>query len=145
MKDAQQNNPSKEPATFKVFHARVDSVILYEIKENELDILEKGSQADIFLNFAIFLLSIAISCLLSLCTAKFDNDIIATVFVCLTIIGFIGGVLLLILWWRGKSTIKSVIKSIRDRVPAESNFNRSCTEIEINNKVDVSTDMRPRS
>ena len=40
-----------------VRRGRVDSVDLYEVKENELELLEKGSPASLQLNFSIFLLT----------------------------------------------------------------------------------------
>jgi uncharacterized membrane protein len=104
----------------RIRRGRVDSVDLYEIKENELDLLEKGSPAGLYLNFAIFLLTIAFSSLSVLCTVTtFINDLMQTVFVVVTVVGFLLGVLLLILWYRGREDVIKVIKNIRNRIPPE--------------------------
>lgn len=100
-----------------VRRGRVGSVDLYEVKENELDILESGSPASIYLNFAIFLLSSSITCIASLCFTAYVNNIIQITFICFSIIGVLGGILLLILWWNSKESIKQTIKVIRNRLP----------------------------
>ena len=41
----------------QIKRGRVDSLSLYEITDNELDILTAGSPSSLYLNFAIFLLS----------------------------------------------------------------------------------------
>ena len=45
-----------------VRRGRVDAVNLYEVKEHELELLEKGAAGTLQLNFAIFLFSIASTC-----------------------------------------------------------------------------------
>jgi uncharacterized membrane protein YciS (DUF1049 family) len=83
--------------------------------------LEKGSPAGLFLNFAIFLISIAFSASATLCTStNFINAITQTIFIVVAVVGFIVGLLLLILWYRGRTDIKTVAKKIRDRIPPES-------------------------
>ncbi|MCJ7646056.1 hypothetical protein MUO65_04015 [bacterium] len=99
---------------------RVDSVDLYEIKDSELDLLEKGSPSGLYLNFSIFLFSIAFSALAALCTTtSFKYALMQTVFVVIMVVGFIIGALLLILWYRGRKDITEVITKIRNRIPPE--------------------------
>ena len=90
-----QKNKKEKP--LRVRRSRVDSVDLYELKENELELLENGEPTGIYLNFSIFLLSIAVSSLLTLGTATFSSSRKENFFLFLCIIGFIGGLLLLIL------------------------------------------------
>ena len=52
-----------------VRRGRVDSVDLYEVKKNELELLEKGAPESLQLNFSIFLFSIAFSAIITLTTA----------------------------------------------------------------------------
>lgn len=99
----------------KVVRKKVDSVILYEIKENELDVLEKGRQSDIFLNFSIFCFSTMLSCFVALLTSNFDNNFTRMAFFCVVVIGFVLGLILSILWWRGKDSVKDAVKIIRER------------------------------
>lgn len=102
--------------TLLVRRGRVDSVNLYEVKENELDLLENGEENVIQLNFAIFLLSIAFSGILTLCSATFKSKLLENTFLFSTIIGTILGVYLLIMWWRGRKSIKKVIQTIKNRI-----------------------------
>lgn len=105
----------------RIRRGRVDSVDLYEIKDSELDLLEKGSPAGIYLNFAIFLLSIAFSALAALCTAAtFKHAIIQTLFIVLMVVAFLLGALLLLLWYKGRSDVGKVIIGIRNRIPSET-------------------------
>lgn len=106
--------------TLKVRRGRVDSVDLYEVKENELEILEHGEPTGIYLNFGIFLLSIALSGIIALCTANFSVSLIENSFLFVSIIGILGGLFLMILWWRGRKSIRSVITKIKNRIPPDS-------------------------
>ena len=98
-------------------HGRVDSLTIYEITDYELDILAAGSPSSLYLNFAIFLFSIAGSGVLALLTATFQSVLTQTVAVVLTIVAGIIGVLLLLLWRRSHTSITAIVKRIRDRVP----------------------------
>ena len=109
-----RDNDESKP--LRIRRGRVESVDLYEIKDSELDLLEKGSPADLQLNFAIFLLSSAISAICTLATATFSNTTIQTVFIVVTVVGLLLGVYLLIAWWRNRTSLKSVADRIRQRI-----------------------------
>lgn len=113
--NSQQN---KKEGEVKIRRARCDSLCIFEITENELETLEKGSPSSIYLNFSIFLLSLAISFTITLLTVKAES-VLFIIFLCITIIGWILGFLLLFLWLRQRSFIKNVIKKIKDRLPPE--------------------------
>lgn len=98
---------------------RVDSVDLYEVKENELELLEKGSPASLQLNFSIFLLSIALSAVFTLSTATVKAPIWDTVYIVIAVVGFLLGLYLLLIWWRTYSSIRKIIAVIRARIPPE--------------------------
>jgi hypothetical protein len=114
------NNKLIEDATpVRVRRGRVESVDLYEIKDNELDTLEKGTPADLQLNFAIFLLSVAFSAIASLVTATFPNKTIENLFLFTAIVGVLLGIYLMISWWRTRSEVKDLCKRIRQRIPPD--------------------------
>ena len=94
----------------------VESVDLYEIKDSELDTLEKGGSAGLQLNFAIFLLSMAFSAITSLFTATFSNGSIKTTFIVVAVVGILLGAYLMIAWSRSRSTVKQLCKTIRLRI-----------------------------
>ncbi len=106
-------------SNIKVRRASVDSVDLYEVKEHELIQLEKGSDSDLYLNFAIFLFSLAFACILALATADFKKPIYQTFAIVIIVVGLLGSLLLLLLWLRNRKSIKVVIKQIKNRLPAE--------------------------
>ena len=95
---------------------RVDSVNLYEVKENELEILEKGSTATLQFSFAIFLFSIAFACIVALLTCDFKWETARFIFIVVSIVGVIVGIAMLISSLRSKQSIKNVISTIRSRI-----------------------------
>ena len=111
----------------KIVRGRVDSLSLYEITETELDILEKGSPNSLYLNFAIFLLSIGVSFLISLLSTDIQSPNTFTVFVVLSVVGVLGGFFLVILWLRTKREVTDVVKKIKKRI-AEQDINSSIND-----------------
>jgi hypothetical protein len=102
-----------------VRRGRVDSVDLYEVKENELELLEKGSPANLQLNFSVFLLSLAFSGVLTLTTATVKFPILETVYIVISVVGFLLGSYLLLIWWKTQTSIKKIVATIRARIPPE--------------------------
>jgi hypothetical protein len=117
--DTFSNTPDDNP--LKVRRGRVASVDLYEVKDSELDILEKGSPATLQLNFAIFLLSLAFSSIAALCTATFSSPIAQDIFTFIAVIGILLGGYLVISWWRTRTSITGLITAIRLRIDAPVN------------------------
>jgi hypothetical protein len=103
----------------RVRRGRVQSVDIYEIKDIELDQLERGSPVDLQLNFAIFLLSLAFSGTCTLATATFDSKIIADVVVVVTVVGVLMGLFLVLSWIRNRSSLKTLCAGIRQRIPPD--------------------------
>ena len=105
----------------RIRRGRVDCVDLYEIKDSELDELERGSPADLYLNFSIALLSLAFSALTAICTVStFRFPILETLFLVVAVVGFFGGLFLILLWWRSRKDVAVVVAQIRNRIPPES-------------------------
>ena len=116
---ATSQEPLQGEKPLVVRRGRVDSVDLYEVKENELELLEKGSPATLQLNFAIFLLSMAFSSIVALLTTEVKWPIVKIFFVVITVVGILLGLYLLLSWWKTRTSIKEVIKKIKDRIPQE--------------------------
>ncbi len=95
---------------------KINSLIVYDVTEDELNILEKGSPASIFLNFSILTLSVAVAFLIALFTTSIESNRIFTIFVIFTILGFLSGLILLILWKINNKSGKDIVKKIRERV-----------------------------
>jgi multidrug transporter EmrE-like cation transporter len=101
----------------KIIRAKIDSLSVFEVTETELSTLEHGSPSSIYLNFAIFLFSIGFSTLISFLTLEITSIKIYSVYLTFSIVGIIGGSILFILWYREKSNINNVIKTIKNRAP----------------------------
>lgn len=99
-----------------VRRGRVDSVNLYEVKEHELELLEQGAAGTLQLNFAIFLFSIASTCIAAVATADFKSDLVESIFVFTIVVGFIFGAYLMLSWWRIRQSITKVVSTIRSRL-----------------------------
>ena len=95
---------------------RVDSLNIYEVKEHELELLEKGAAGTLQFNFAIFLFSIALTCIAALATADFKWDLVKLIFAFVTVVGLIVGSYLMLSWWRTRTSLKEVVSTIRNRL-----------------------------
>lgn len=126
------NTPEKatESTPLRVRRGRVASVDLYEVKDSELDIIEKGSPASVQLNFAVFLLSLAFSSILSLCTATFKSDVVQTIFVLAAVVGVLMGAYLLIIWYKTRTTISTIVRGIKARMEPPETHTMKPTSVE---------------
>jgi len=103
----------------KINRGRVQSVSVYEITERELSILEIGPQSSIFLNFAIFLLSVSISFLIALFTTTIASERTFAIFVVITAVGLVAGMVLLAVWYRGHRSVSDTIVKIKGRISSD--------------------------
>ncbi|MBA3988146.1 MAG: hypothetical protein C0463_03330 [Idiomarina sp.] len=102
--------------------ACIQQLTIYEISEDELKVLESGSPVSLHLNFAVFLLSVAMSFFIALLTTTFPSDRMYTTFVVVLAVSFLIGVFLLILWLKEHMSGSSVGKRVRSRLIPEGEF-----------------------
>jgi hypothetical protein len=101
----------------KVKRGRIESLKIYDVSESELSMIENGPQNGIYLNFSIFLLSLALSFLTTLLTIDLSEKLILfIIFLIICVVGFIVGIFLLILWFINRKSFKKTIKMIRNRI-----------------------------
>ena len=100
----------------RIRRARVDSLDLYEITEDELNTLDHGSPESLFLLFASNLITIAISFFIALTTTKIESDRTYIFYVIVTVLTFICGLFLITLWFIKHRSSTSVCKKIRKRM-----------------------------
>lgn len=100
---------------------KIGSVTIYDVTEAELTILEKGTEASVWLNFFIGTISVAASFLVSLLTVDWGKDITLTqvVFICLTIIMFLAAIVCFVFWRNAKGQHAATIKTIKERTIQE--------------------------
>lgn len=112
---------SEQGEKIRVRRRKIGSVTIYDVTETELTILEKGTDASVWLNFFIATVSIGASFLVSLLTAEWGEELslIQVVFICLTIIMFLAAVVCFVFWRRGRGQHKETIKTIKERTIQE--------------------------
>jgi hypothetical protein len=116
MTDGSPSRPEFLPA---IRRARIDRLNIFEVSESELDILERGSPESLLLNFAIFLLSSSGNLLIALLTTRIESERVFIIFVIGTLVGFVGGLLLLALWGWYRRSRSTIFEQIRRRMPPE--------------------------
>lgn len=92
---------------------------VHQVSDEELERLAQGSGQSLFLNFGIGVLSVAVSFLIAVLTTQITSNRAFTVFVIITVVGFLAGTVLLILWWCTRQPISRLVQEIRDRMPPE--------------------------
>lgn len=103
----------------EIRRGRFQRLTIFEISESELEILEAESPGSVYLNFAIGLLSVAISLSISLVSSTIASNKVFIVFVIVCVVSYIAGFLLLWLWYRYYKSISRVADQIRKRLPIE--------------------------
>lgn len=109
-------NSHLDPA---IRRGRIEELTIFEISEAELDALERGSPESLFLNFALFAISAAMSFSATLLTTEIQSVRTFCVFVIITVIGYTTFAVFGILWYRASGSVKAVAKQIRSRVAPE--------------------------
>src|SRR5437868_14802434 len=99
------------------------TLALYPVDKSELELLAQGSPDSLYLNFAIFLLSVAATDLAALLTLPTDKtsppSATFVVFVVITVLGFIVGAFLLLLWLKQRRSVSALVREIKSRLPPE--------------------------
>lgn len=113
-----QQNPTSDFLP-EIRRARIFQLTVYDVTDSELEILERGAPEALYLNFSIFLLSSALSFTVSLFTASVSNSNIFTVIVVFTVVAYLGGIFLLLMWRQSRTSVTKCIENIRKRLPPE--------------------------
>lgn len=108
---------SDQGEKISVHRRKIGSVTIFDVTETELTILEKGTDASVWLNFFIATLSIGVSFFVSLLTAEWSNSISLTriIFICITVIMFLAAIICFVFWKREQGQHKETIMKIRER------------------------------
>jgi succinate-acetate transporter protein len=111
-----ENTPQPEHTKTTIRKFGVGFINLYEITESDLEIIERGSNNLIYLNLCIFLVSVACSFLIAILTCDFNKTPITfVIFTIVTVLFFVLGLVLFILWYGTKNDIKEILKKIKGR------------------------------
>lgn len=108
-------DPNNNNSDIEINRGRLGSITVYDVTEDELEILENGSPNSIYLNFAIGLTSIGVSFFITIFATEIKNIKTYVVFWVIAVITTLAGVVLFVVWRRSNKGMKNVIKRIRDR------------------------------
>lgn len=95
---------------------KINEWISYEVKQEELDLLEKGSQSDKFLEFGIAAATACISFFIAWLSVDYkEQEKLYVIYMIIFIIFLITSLILLLLWHSSKGNLKSVYEEIKNR------------------------------
>lgn len=100
----------------EIRRARLDSLTIYDVTDSELELLKKGSPNSLYLNFAIFLISTAVAFTIALFSTDIPAGKVYSFFLVSTIVGYIGGILLIALWLKNYESLSMVVQTIEKRL-----------------------------
>lgn len=110
------NESNNQGEKILVERGRLDSPMVYDVMESELALLEKTSDASVWLNFFIGTVSVAISFLISLLTVNWGSQqILKIIFICVVIIMGLASLICLVFWLRRRCERNETITTIRNR------------------------------
>jgi len=98
-----------------VKYVGMGEIVIYLVSDDELSMLERGDPSSTYLNLAIFFLSIGISFLVSLLVSEPKTQHTFVVMVVITVLAFMIGIVLTVLWLRTSGEVSKVVQRIRDR------------------------------
>jgi hypothetical protein len=98
-----------------VRYVGMGEIVIYLVSDDELRTLERGDPSSTYLNLAIFFLSAATSFLASLLVTQPKTLGAFVVMVVITVLAFMVGTVLAVLWWKTSGKVSEVVQRIRDR------------------------------
>ena len=101
----------------EIRRARFQRLTIFEVEESELLILERGAPDSILLNIAVGLLTLALTLTATLIIAAFPSARVWTVFLAVAVIGYMVGLILILIWWRSRVSVSACVQNIRQRLP----------------------------
>ena len=114
--DNQKTRNASQSRKQRIKIGKLDSLNIYEVTESKLEVLGKGSPNSVYLNFAVFLLSMTVSFLITLLAVEVDSIYLFSIFIIICVVGLVLGILLLVLWYRNRNDSTEVIKKIKKRL-----------------------------
>ena len=119
-KRRKNNTRQSSYGTTSIKRHTIDHWESFEVKKEELDLLENGKQSDKFLEFGIATTSIFVSFLIAWFSVDFENQQkLYSLYLTIWIITLLASVILIILWLCNRNRIKSIFDEIRNRPLAE--------------------------
>ncbi len=89
----------------------------YTVYEHELEALGTRSAGALFLDFALVLLPVSVTLIVTLLTTTIGSDRLFLGFLSVAVIAAIAGLVLLLLWWQAHTRSRDLIAEIKARMP----------------------------
>ncbi len=121
-KGADQGSQRLAPA---VNIALLGELNVYVVHEHELDRIAEGSPATLAFNGAIALLSMGVAFLLTVTTTTIQRQWLFDVYLFVSINFLLVGSVLLVYWWRTRSSVRRIVQSIKSRMRSQPGIQES--------------------
>lgn len=95
----------------------VGELNVYLVHEHELDELAEGSPATLAFNGAIALISVGMTLFITLTTTTITLGWLFNVYLFICINFLLVGTILLVYWWRTRTSVRRMVRKIKDRMP----------------------------
>src|SRR5256885_1636055 len=102
----------------RIVRATLRELTIYDVSETELEIIERGGPESLYLNFAIFFISTALSLTVALATTEIKSRRLYDGFFIVTAVAYAAALVLGALWLRSLRSKKTIMKYIRSRRPS---------------------------
>lgn len=106
---------NKPNGTIPVRRFPVGSLDVYEVTEDELNLIEKYNKNDYDFNCSVFCFSFVLGSISNLLLSDFKSDFSANVFICLLIIMLLAGLYTGGRWFNNRKQKQGIIHKIRSR------------------------------
>lgn len=116
-------NDFRSPASdenIRVRRGRVDAVVLYEVREDELESLERGGISTIQISLSSSLITLAVAFTIALLTSNFKSEIVKYLFGIAAFSGFVLGIYFGLVAYLTKSSVKKIGETIRKRLNGQN-------------------------
>ena len=111
-----KKNPDHTQQLLTVRVAPPAELIAYTVHEHELDIIASGSPAGLSVNFAVALISIGISFILTLTTTKIESDRLFYGYLLACINCLLVGVIMFAYWLKMRTSVSVTVDKIKARL-----------------------------
>jgi hypothetical protein len=115
MSARRRSDGSPPPPVFR--YVPLGELKVYQVQEHELELLASGSPSSVYLNFALCLLPVGVTLIVTLATTNIPSDRLFLTFVAVATVSLIAGLVLLLLWWRNYRGAKLLLAEIKNRMP----------------------------
>lgn len=115
-------NNNQNESSICVKRGMVDSINIYEITENELEILESATPTGILFDIGLVCLSSSIALTVSVMTTTIDSERVFNSFLIFIIVGYLAFLTLTVIWYITRKSVKDTTKKIRNRMNPEKNI-----------------------